>query len=106
VDAGGVAGKHGWSQVVTGSSYVALVVPIMAFTAMAFWLGLVFYADSHPRYGGRQSSKRPSPASPRHAASRPRADDLGELPDAGTSDAIRSAQREQTDDEILAGRAS
>jgi hypothetical protein len=40
---------------VTGSSYVAIVVPIMAFIMMAFWLGLVFYADSHPGSGHGKS---------------------------------------------------
>ena len=34
----------------TGSSLILIVVPIMAFVAMFFWLGLVFYADSHPGY--------------------------------------------------------
>jgi ATP/ADP translocase len=43
---------------VAGSSYVAIVVPIMAFITMAFWLGLVFYADSHPGYGHRKSRRR------------------------------------------------
>ena len=70
----------------TGSSYVALVVPIMAFFAMAFWLGLVFYADSHPGYGRRKAAKRPTYA--------------------GTSDAVPASEHEQINDEILAGRAS
>jgi hypothetical protein len=43
---------------VTGSSYVAIVVPIMAFIMMAFWLGLVFYADSHPGSGHGRSGGR------------------------------------------------
>jgi len=30
----------------------------MAFAAMAFWLGLVFYADSHPGSGRRKSSPK------------------------------------------------
>jgi len=74
---------------VTGSSLIALVVPIMAFTGMAFWLGLVFYADSHPGYGRKRSSK-PSVSLP--------------VPEAG--DAVASAEHERIDDGVLAGRAS
>jgi hypothetical protein len=44
---------------VTGSSYIPIVVPIMAFLAMGFWLGLVFYADGHPGY--RHSKLQPGP---------------------------------------------
>jgi hypothetical protein len=40
---------------VTGSSYIPIVVPIMAFVAMFFWLGLVFYADSHPGWKTRKA---------------------------------------------------
>jgi hypothetical protein len=39
---------------VTGSSYIPIVVPIIAFLAMASWIGLVFYADSHPGYKHRK----------------------------------------------------
>lgn len=39
---------------VTGSSYIPIVVPIMAFVAMGFWLGLILYADSHPGYRHRK----------------------------------------------------
>ena len=38
----------------TGSSYVPIIVPIVAFLAMALWLGLIFYADSHPGYSRRK----------------------------------------------------
>ena len=38
----------------TGSSYIPIVVPIIAFLAMASWIGLVFYADSHPGYKHRR----------------------------------------------------
>ena len=34
----------------TGSAYLPIVVPIVAFVAMACWLGMVFYANSHPGY--------------------------------------------------------
>jgi len=40
---------------VTGSSYILIVVPIVAFVAMFFWLGLVFYADSHPGWKPRRN---------------------------------------------------
>jgi len=39
---------------VTGSSYIPIVVPIMAFVAMSVWIGLVFYADSHPGWKPRR----------------------------------------------------
>ncbi len=42
----------------TGSSLIPIVVPVMAFVAMAFWLGLVFYADSHPGYRSRKPAAR------------------------------------------------
>ncbi len=32
----------------TGSSFIPIVVPIVAFVGMFVWLGLVFHADSHP----------------------------------------------------------
>ncbi len=40
----------------SGSSLIPIVVPIMAFVAMAFWLGLVFHADSHPRRAHKRRS--------------------------------------------------
>ncbi len=42
----------------TGSSYIPIVVPIVAFVAMAFWLGLIFYADGHPGYQRRTRRRR------------------------------------------------
>lgn len=48
--AGRVTGLAGQEAAVTGSGYVPIIVPIVAFFAMAFWLRMVFYADSHPRY--------------------------------------------------------
>jgi hypothetical protein len=35
----------------TGSTLAAVVIPIVAMTALAVWLAMVFYADSHPRWG-------------------------------------------------------
>lgn len=78
----------------TGSSYLAIVVPIIAFIAMAFWLGLVFYADSHPGYGRGKSQEGPESAAP-HAASQLSADDLGELwPSADTTTDTAAPSRE------------
>jgi hypothetical protein len=58
---------------VTGSSYIPIVVPIVAFLAMAFWLGLVFYADQHPGYRRRtpQRSSRAATATSEVATSVP-----------------------------------
>ena len=42
----------------TGSSYIPIVVPIVAFLAMALWLGLVFYAAGHPGYRRRTPRRR------------------------------------------------
>ena len=33
-----------------GSYLVPIVVPIVAFAAMAAWLGMVFWADAHPQW--------------------------------------------------------
>ncbi len=41
----------------TGSSYIPIVVPIVAFVTMALWLGLVFYAAGHPGYRQRSSRR-------------------------------------------------
>ncbi len=32
----------------TGSFLVPIIVPIVAFFALAAWLGMVFWADAHP----------------------------------------------------------
>jgi hypothetical protein len=78
---------------VTGSSYVAIVVPIMAFIMMAFWLGLVFYADSHPGYGRGRSRKSAQTAAPHAVATQLPTDDLGELsPSADTPDAAAASR--------------
>jgi hypothetical protein len=40
----------GGGAIMTGSSLVPVIVPIVAVLAMAVWLGLVFYAAAHPRW--------------------------------------------------------
>jgi len=96
------------SQAVTGSSSVAIVLPIVAFIGMALWLGLVFYADSHPGYGRRKSRQGLAATAPQQAAGQLPAADLGELAShAGTSGILApSPEQEEIDDEALAGRAS
>jgi len=37
---------------------VAVVVPIVALLALAFWLGLVFYAGSHPFWRHHQAANQ------------------------------------------------
>jgi hypothetical protein len=37
---------------------VAAVVPVVAFFALAFWLGLVFYAGSHPFWRHHQQAAK------------------------------------------------
>jgi hypothetical protein len=77
---------------VTGSSYVAIVAPIVAFAAMAFWLGLVFYADSHPGSRRKLARQKHPATAPRAAAIRLSADDQVELsPSAGTGDGAVAA---------------
>lgn len=34
----------------TGSSLAPIIVPIVAFIALAAWLGMVFWADAHPEW--------------------------------------------------------
>ncbi len=52
----------------TGSTTAAVVIPIVALTVLAIWLAMVYYADSHPRWGtssttsGRRSSGLPEGA--------------------------------------------
>jgi hypothetical protein len=43
-----------------GSSLSLIVIPIVVSISLATWLVLVFYADSHPRWGGRQAARGPS----------------------------------------------
>lgn len=45
----------------SGSSLIPVIVPIMAFVGLAFWIGLVFYADSHPRRARKPSGAGSKP---------------------------------------------
>jgi hypothetical protein len=38
----------------TGSTAAVISIPIVAFLLLIIWLSLVFYADSHPQWRGRQ----------------------------------------------------
>jgi hypothetical protein len=38
----------------TGSTAAAIVIPIVAFILLFSWLGAVFWADSHPRWGNSE----------------------------------------------------
>jgi hypothetical protein len=41
----------------TGSSLAPIVVPIVAVITLAWWLIMVFYADSHPQHGHGTSNR-------------------------------------------------
>jgi hypothetical protein len=49
----------------SGSTTAVVVIPIVVVIVLAIWLAMVFYADSHPRWGtsgttsGRRSSGLP-----------------------------------------------
>ncbi len=91
----------------SGSSYIPIVVPIVAFIAMACWLGLVFYADSHPGYGRRKSREPSRPIAPDQAAGQLPVDELAELPSsAGASSPSRERQQEPIGEEVLTGHAA
>jgi hypothetical protein len=64
---------------------VASVVPIVAFFALAFWLGLCFYAGSHPYWRHQQQ-----PATRQELASSGQA---GPLPPPATQNLSGSAAR-------------
>lgn len=40
----------------TGSFLVLIVTPIVAIIALACWMGLVFWADAHPRWTARSAA--------------------------------------------------
>jgi hypothetical protein len=58
---------------VTGSSYIPIVVPIVAFVGMTLWLGMIFHADRHPGYWRRTPphSDGSTPRGSRQAAAVP-----------------------------------
>jgi len=79
----------------SGSSLVAIILPVVAFTAMAFWLGMVFYADSHPGYGRRQSRQGLAATTPHQAADQMPAAGLGDLASYGGTSATLAPSLEQ-----------
>jgi hypothetical protein len=77
----------------TGSdpTLVASVVPVVAFFALAFWLGLCFYAGSHPYWRHQQQpGSHEELASPRQTGTLPPQDQPG-LP--GSADRAPGVQR-------------
>jgi len=47
----------------TGSTEAQIVIPIVAFLLLFAWISLVFWADSHPRWGNSEpgsASSRPA----------------------------------------------
>jgi hypothetical protein len=50
---------------------VAIVVPIVALVTLAFWLGLCFYAGSHPFWRDRRPASRQQLTSADQAAPLP-----------------------------------
>ena len=80
----------------TGSNpnLVAIVVPIVAFFALAFWLGLCFYAGSHPSWRHQQPASERQLASPRQTGTLPPPDKPGlQGPAGGAPDVRRVAHR-------------
>ncbi len=65
----------------TGSFLVPIIVPIVAFFALAAWLGVVFWADAHP--GWKKHAAAPAPEATHAvvppAAAEPHAQQGGEL---------------------------
>ena len=39
----------------TGSALAPIVIPIVAFVFLFLWIGMVFYANSHPSVHGREA---------------------------------------------------
>jgi hypothetical protein len=57
-----------------GSALAPIIIPIVAVISLAVWLIMVYYADSHPEWGGRNQASgkgNPGAAAP---ADRPRPD--------------------------------
>jgi hypothetical protein len=41
----------------TGSFLVPIITPIVAVIALAFWLGMIFWADSHPGWKAHRTAQ-------------------------------------------------
>jgi hypothetical protein len=65
----------------TGSPEAAYVIPIVAVVVLFVWLFLVFWADSHPRWGHSevpgQASARPAQLPEGSSIPRPRVEGQG-----------------------------
>ena len=45
----------------SGTTEAAIVIPIVAFILLFSWIGVVFWADSHPVHGNSEVPARPRP---------------------------------------------
>jgi hypothetical protein len=54
----------------TGSALAPIVIPIVAFVALFVWLGMVFWANSHPSVHGREARAAHEESQDREAAAR------------------------------------
>lgn len=73
---------------------VAIVVPIVALLSLAFWLGLCFYAGSHPLWRHHQPASRQQLESPRQTGTLPESASRGlSGPAGGAPDPHRVAHR-------------
>jgi hypothetical protein len=52
----------------TGSSLVPIVTPIVALITLAFWLGLIYWADAHPGWKASRAARGPEITSARISA--------------------------------------
>ncbi len=75
----------------SGSNMVAILAPVVALPLMAFWLIMVFHADSHPGYRHRPPLPVPDALAAATPASGPQltSEPPGELAPAGGPDAVR-----------------
>ena len=73
------------------SNMVAIITPIVTLPLMAFWLIMVFHADSHPGYRHRPPLPVPDALAAATPASRPgvTSEPPGERAPAGGPDAVR-----------------
>jgi hypothetical protein len=77
-------------------------VPAVAFVAMFVWLGLVFYADSHPGWHAKAAKPR-SGRAPGEPASLPAADGAAQLAGpAGVSELDRAPGETQAGEKVHA----